>query len=146
LATVSTLVIRDARRADAEAIAGLLGELGYPADAAQVERRLERIAGDPSARLFVAEISGEVAGLGGLHVLPIVEHDDVDCMLTAMVVGADHRRQGIGTELIGAVELEARSRGCRRVVLGSADRRADAHAFYESLGFEATGRRYVRAL
>jgi GNAT superfamily N-acetyltransferase len=139
-------VIRDARPADAEAIAGLLGELGYPAEAAQVERRLERIAGDPSSRLLVVEVDGEVAGLGGLHVLPIVEHDDVDCLLIAMVVGAEHRRQGIGTELVRAVEREASSRGCRRVVLGSADRRADAHAFYESLGFEATGRRYVKAL
>jgi GNAT superfamily N-acetyltransferase len=139
-------VIRDARPPDAEAIAGLLGELGYPADASQVERRLERIAGDPSSRLFVVDVNGEVAGLGGLHVLPIVEHDDIDCMLTAMVVGADHRRQGIGAELVGAVEHEARSRGCRRVVLGSANRRADAHAFYESLGFEATGRRYVKTL
>jgi GNAT superfamily N-acetyltransferase len=139
-------VIRDARPADAAAIAGLLSELGYPAQAAQVERRLERIVDDPSSRLFVADVGGEIAGLGGLHVLPLVEHDEPGCMLTAMIVGTEHRRQGIGTELVGAVEREARSRGCSRLVLGSADRRADAHAFYESLGFEATGRRFVKAL
>jgi GNAT superfamily N-acetyltransferase len=139
-------VIRDARRSDAAAIAGLLSELGYPAHAAQVERRLERIADDPSSRLFVAESNGDIAGLGGLQVLPLIEHDGLGCMLTAMVVGAEHRRQGIGTEIVGAVEREARSRGCSRLVLSSADRRADAHAFYESLGFEATGRRFVKAL
>jgi GNAT superfamily N-acetyltransferase len=139
-------VIRDARPPDAAAIAALLGELGYPADASQVERRLERIAGDPSSRLFVVDVNGEVAGLGGLHVLPLIEHDELGCMLTAMVVGAKHRRQGIGAELVGAVEREARSRGCNRLVLSSADRRTDAHAFYESLGFEATGRRFVKAL
>jgi GNAT superfamily N-acetyltransferase len=139
-------VIRDARPADAAAIAGLLDELGYPANAAQVERRLQRIADDPSSRLFVADVDGEIPGLGGLHVLPLIEHDELGCMLTAMVVGAEHRRQGIGTELVGAVEREARSRGCNRLVLNSADRRADAHAFYESLGFEATGRRFVKAL
>jgi GNAT superfamily N-acetyltransferase len=139
-------VIRDARPADAAAIAALLGELGYPAEAAQVELRLEGIAGDQSSRLFVVDVNGGVAGLGGLHVLPLIEHDELGCMLTAMVVGAKHRRQGIGAELVGAVEREARSRGCNRLVLSSADRRTDAHAFYESLGFEATGRRFVKAL
>jgi GNAT superfamily N-acetyltransferase len=139
-------LIRRARPGDAEEIAALLGELGYPAGAAQVRRRLERIAADPSSELFVAEVGGELAGLGGLHLLPLVEHDEVGCVLTAMVVAAKHRRQGIGAELVGAVEREARSRGCNRIVLSSADRRADAHAFYESLGFEATGRRFVKAI
>jgi GNAT superfamily N-acetyltransferase len=146
LAAPATLVIRDARPADAAAISDLLGELGYPAEAARVQRRLERIAHDPSSRLFVAEVTGDIAGLGGLHVLPLVEHDELGCMLTALVVAAAHRRQGVGGELVGAVEREARSRGCSRLVLSSADRRADAHAFYESLGFEATGRRFVKAL
>jgi GNAT superfamily N-acetyltransferase len=140
------VAIRPARPGDAEAIAVLLGELGYPSDGAAVARRLERIASDASSSLFVAEVDGEVAGLAGLHVLPLIEHDDVGCMLTAMVVAERFRRRGIGGELVAAVEGEARSRGCSRVVLSSADRRADAHAFYETLGFEATGRRYVKAL
>lgn len=146
MAAPATLAIREARPADAAAIADLLGELGYPAEAARVQRRLERITHDPSSRLFVAEVKGEIAGLGGLHVLPLVEDDELGCMLTAMVVGAEHRRQGIGAELVGAVEREARTRGCSRLVLSSADRRLDAHAFYESLGFEATGRRFVKPL
>jgi GNAT superfamily N-acetyltransferase len=140
------VAIRDARPGDAEAIATLLGELGYPTEARRVERRLERIEGDASSRLFVADVDGRVAGLAGLHVLPLVEHDEAGGMLTAMVVRAPYRRQGIGTELVGAVEREARSLGCSCLVLGSADRRADAHAFYEQLGFESTGRRYVKAL
>ncbi len=140
------MTVRAAEPKDAEPICRLLGELDYPAEASRVERRLERIAGDANSRLFVAEVDGQVAGLAGLHVLPLVEHDEVGCMLTAMVVGAAHRRQGIGAELVGAVEQEARSRGCTRLVLGSANRRADAHAFYECLGFESTGRRFEKAL
>jgi GNAT superfamily N-acetyltransferase len=138
------VAIRGARLADAKGIAALLDELGYPADVGRVERRLEWISADPSSELFVAEVAGELAGLGGLHVLPLVEHDEVGCMLTAMVVAAKHRRRGVGRELVAAVEREARSRGCARLVLSSADRRADAHAFYESLGFRATGRRFVK--
>jgi GNAT superfamily N-acetyltransferase len=140
------VAIRDAQPADAQGIAILLGELGYPSKPPDVARRLQRIVSDASSRLFVADVDGDIAGLAGLHVLPLVEHDDIGCMLTAMVVGERYRRRGIGRELLAAVEREARSRGCSRLVLGSADRRADAHALYESLGFEATGRRFVKAL
>jgi hypothetical protein len=31
-----------------------------------------------------------------------------------------------------------------QLFLTTAERRADAHAFYESVGFERTGRRYVK--
>jgi GNAT superfamily N-acetyltransferase len=140
------LRIRPAEPSDAELISRLLGELDYPTEASRVERRLERIASDANSRLFVGEVGGEIAGLAGLHVLPLVERDEVGCILTALVVGAAHRRQGIGAELVGAVEREARSSGCARLALSSADRRADAHAFYEQLGFESTGRRFVKAL
>lgn len=140
------VTIRDARPRDAEAIAALLGELGYPSDGAAVKRRLGRIRSDPSSRLFVAEVAGDIAGLAGLHVLPLIEHDEVGCMLTALVVAERYRRRGIGVELVSAVEREARYRRCSRLVLGSAERRTDAHAFYEALGFETTGRRFVKAL
>jgi N-acetylglutamate synthase-like GNAT family acetyltransferase len=142
----SEVDIRDARPGDAEAIAALLGELGYPSDGAAVRRRLGRIRSDASSRLFVAETDGDIAGLAGLQVLPLIEHDEVGCMLTAIVVAERYRRRGIGVELVATVEREARYRGCSRLVLGSAERRTDAHAFYEALGFETTGRRFVKAL
>ena len=50
------------------------------------------------------------------------------------------------TELVLVIEREARSRGGQRVLVHSANHRADAHAFYERLGFEATGLRFVKAL
>jgi GNAT superfamily N-acetyltransferase len=140
------LRIRDAQPADAAAIAALLGELGYPADPLRVERRLRRISNDADSRLFVAELDGEVAGLAGLHLLPLVQRDEVGAELTAMVVGAAYRRKGVGAELVRAVEHEARLRGCGRLALGSANRRSDAHAFYERLGFESTGRRFAKTL
>ena len=45
-----------------------------------------------------------------------------------------------------AVENEARERGGRYLVLNTAHRRSDAHAFYEALGYEHTGRRYMKEL
>jgi GNAT superfamily N-acetyltransferase len=141
-----TSAIRTARPDDATAIAELLGELGYPTDAKRFKRRLERIEQDPSSRLFVATVDDRVAGLAGFHLLPLVEHDEPSCQLTALVVAERYRRTGIGTELVRVIEGEARSRGGKRVLVNSASHRADAHAFYERLGFEATGLRFVKAL
>ena len=142
----SDAVIRDARSEDAEEIARLLGELGYPADAQRVQGRLDRLERNPDTRVYVAVAEGRIAGLVGLHVLPLIEHDELGCQLTAIVVGEHYRRRGIGRDLVRAVESEARSMGCGVVVLNTSERRAGAHAFYEQLGFRATGRRYVKEL
>jgi GNAT superfamily N-acetyltransferase len=140
------VVIREARPEDSEAVADLLGELGYPTDAARFERRLDRIERDPSSRLFVAIVNGDVAGLAGFHLLPLVEHDEPGCQLTALVVGEAYRRTGVASELVRTVENEARSRGGRRLLVNTARHRADAHAFYERLGFEATGLRFIKSV
>jgi GNAT superfamily N-acetyltransferase len=140
------VAIREARPEDSEAVAELLGELGYPTDAARFEHRLERIERDPSSRLFVAIVNDRIAGLAGFHLLPLVEHDEPGCQLTALVVGEEYRRTGVGSELVRTVESEARSRGGRRVLVNTARHRKDAHAFYERLGFEATGLRFIKSL
>jgi ribosomal protein S18 acetylase RimI-like enzyme len=141
-----TVSVRDARPDDASAIAELLGELGYPTDAGRFERRLERIEHDPSSRLFVATVNDRLAGLAGFHALPLVEHDEPGCQLTALVVGKAYRRAGVGTELVRAVEREAVARGGVRVLVNTARHREHAHAFYERLGFEATGLRFIKSL
>ena len=137
--------IRDAHAADAAAIAELLAQLGYPADADAVERRLERLAvvGD---RVVVAEVDGSPAGLAHLQVTPAIEHERPVAKLGALVVDERRRGTGVGRALVQAVEQEARLRGCGVLYLTTSERRDDAHAFYESVGFERTGRRYVRTL
>ena len=56
------------------------------------------------------------------------------------------RRRGIGEALAREVEKEAEAQGCCLVFLTSAERRADAHAFYRRLGYEETGRRFAKPL
>lgn len=139
------LTIRDARAADAEAIADLLGQLGYPAAPGAVGSRLERlvIVGD---RVLVAEVAERVVGLAHLHVSPTIEHERPAAKLGALVVDESHRGEGIGRALAEAMEAEARARGCGIFFVTTAERRDDAHAFYERLGLERTGRRYGRTL
>ena len=138
-------LIRDAEPRDADAVAQLLEELGYPVDAGTMQTRLERLAivGD---RVLVAEVDDEVVGVAHLQVTPTIEHDRPAAKIGALVVGRSHRRRGVGRALVDAAEAEARARHCCVLFLTTADRRDDAHAFYESVGLEQTGRRYSRTL
>jgi ribosomal protein S18 acetylase RimI-like enzyme len=144
--SVTRTTLRAARIGDAVAIAALMGELEYPSTAEQAAERIARLADDPSMLVLVAEVDGEVAGLGALHVQNLVERDEPGCEVAALVVGERFRRRGIGELLMRAIEDDARVRGAKYVVLNTAHRRADAHAFYEALGYEHTGRRYAKEL
>jgi GNAT superfamily N-acetyltransferase len=137
------VLVRDVRPEDAAPLAALLTELGYPVESAAVPARLEqlRAAGD---LVLVAELDGDVAGVAQLHVSPSIEYDRPAAKLSALVVAERHRGSGIGRALVNAVEGEARARGCGLLFLTTAERRADAHLFYERLGFERTGRRYAK--
>jgi ribosomal protein S18 acetylase RimI-like enzyme len=145
-ASASSVTVREAEPGDAGAVAALLGELGYPSTPEQAAERIERIAGDQTTWAIVAELDGELAGLGVLHVQNLVERDEPGCEVAGLVVGNRFRRLGVGELLMDALEEEARSRGGKVMVLNTAHRRADAHAFYEALGYEHTGRRYARKL
>jgi N-acetylglutamate synthase-like GNAT family acetyltransferase len=138
-------LIRDARADDAGTIARLLGQLGYPSAADAVEERLERL-GVVGDRVVVAELDGNLVGLAHLQVTPAIERGRPVGKLGALVVDDERRGLGIGTALVEAVEAEARERGCEVLFVTTSERRDDAHAFYESVGFEQTGRRYSRTL
>ena len=137
--------IRDARVDDAAAIAGLLGQLGYPADVPAVETRLQQLAivGD---RVVVAESDDEVVGLAQLHVSPALEYDRPAAKIAALVVDEQRRGQGIGRTLVNAMEEEARRRRCVLLFLTTSVRREDAHDFYRRVGLEETGKRFGKVL
>ncbi|HEY5661126.1 MAG TPA: GNAT family N-acetyltransferase [Gaiellaceae bacterium] len=137
--------IRDARADDAGAVARLLTELGYPSDAGAVDERLERlrVVGD---RVLVAELDRRVVGVAHLQVTPALERERPAAKLGVLIVDEAQRGRGVGRALVEAAETEARLRGCELLFLTTAERRDDAHAFYERVGLEQTGRRYSRAL
>jgi N-acetylglutamate synthase-like GNAT family acetyltransferase len=123
----------------------LVAELGYPVDAATLERRLCRIEDEPSVRVLVAERDGEVIALASLHVLHLIERPPLG-RLSAIVVGEPVRRSGVGRALVDRVEREARDAGCDRLEVTSGEWREDAHSFYRELGFEETSKRFIKRL
>ncbi len=138
--------IRLATPADTSAMSLLLGQLGYPSEAARVSERLARLEADPASAVFVAQDAGEVVGLCALQVMRLIERDAALCRITAMVVRSEARGRGVGHALLEQVEAEAERLGCDRIEVTSNDRRDDAHAFYRSLGFEDAPQRFVKQL
>jgi N-acetylglutamate synthase-like GNAT family acetyltransferase len=133
--------VRRAARHDLPGLAVLLDQLGYPAEPAQLERRLERLDGD----VFVAA-DDELLGLAAVQVMHVLQRDEPVARLTALVVREDARGRGVARGLVAAVEAAARETGCVQLHVTTANHRADAHAAYRALGFEDTGRRYAKRL
>jgi GNAT superfamily N-acetyltransferase len=143
---LTTVTIRAAAPGDADAIAGLLGELGYPTTPDQWKRRFDRLSREPATSLFVADADGRVVGLAGLRLLTLVERDEPVGRLIALVVAEAFRGSGVGRALVEHVEAHARRAGCVELDLSSSDRRDGAHAFYRRLGFADVSRRFVKTL
>ena len=133
-------MLRTARPEDAEQIAPLLGQLGYPATAEQVRTRLQRVDA------LVAEQDGRILGLAATHLRHNLERDAPTCRLTALVVDEPARRRGIAKALLEAVIADAERRGCQRVEVTLRPERDAAKALYRSLGFEERPLRLVRLL
>lgn len=138
--------IRDARLSDAQSLAALVGQLGYPTSGEAIVGRLKRLLSSEADRIVVAEVGGEVVGLACLHTSHSVAYDEPAAKLSAIVVDELHRRRGVGEALVQEMEREAKRRRCCLILLTTATHRDDAHAFYERIGFEETGRRFAKPL
>jgi len=123
---------------DARAVADLSGQLGYPSTVAQIERRFERLRGDPESAILLAEDEGgrvvgwaHVVGRCFLELDPYAE-------LGGLVVDAAARRKGAGKALLSAAEKWAAARGYVTMRVRSNMKRVEARPFYEGAGYAIT--------
>lgn len=143
---MATIAIRDGIVEDAAMIAQLLDELGYPSAPEGVRQRLARLLPRDDTRIFVAERGAQVLGVLGLHRMPVLTEVNDIAMIIALVVADEARRTGVGRTLLERAEDEARLWRCGRIMVTSAERRGEAHAFYERMGYTHTGRRFVKVI
>lgn len=141
-----SLTLRPATEADAEAIASLLTQLGYPGTADEARARIRASEGVGSREVTVAVRDGVVAGLAVGEIAATFHRPGPVARLALLVTDESVRGQGVGTALVRWFEQWARERGATRATLESALRREEAHAFYRARGWEATGLRFVREL
>ena len=138
--------IRDAELNDAPELAVLMCELGYQTDRTEMETRLQLILSNPGYKTFVAIMDGSVCGMIGTLTYPSYEHNDASGRILALVTSSTVRRRGIGHALIATAEKDFAQRGIGRVSLDTRFTREDAHKFYELLGYERNGWRFVKQL
>lgn len=134
--------IRRAEIRDAEELAGLTSQLGYPTTADQTRERMQRLDDLRRGRVLVAEADGRV--MGWIHVA--AEH----CLeaepwaeVRGLVVDERWRGRGVGTELIRHAEAWAREEGLALLRLRTNVVRERAHEFYRRLGFRQLKTQHV---
>lgn len=138
------LDVREAAPRDAEAIAALLGELGFPNEAKDVRKRVAALvkAGEPP---LVADEAGAVGCLTW-HVTPVLHRPTAVGRVTMLVVTKTARGRGVGTALLEAAEERLRAAGCALVEVTSNIELGGAHEFYKGRGYRRTSYRFVKAL
>ncbi|MFL5694920.1 MAG: GNAT family N-acetyltransferase [Ktedonobacteraceae bacterium] len=138
------LNIRPAYIADTSRLATLMEQLGYPTEDLQMEERLNGILSRADYQTFVAEISDQVVGMIGLHIGHYYEKDGLYGQIVALVVQQDFQGRRIGSSLVAEGERWLQKQGIHTVIVNSGNTRVVAHQFYERLGYQATGIRFVK--
>lgn len=129
--------IRSVRPGDADAVARLSGELGYPADAAIIRRRLEAIGAAGDRAVFVACRGDEVIGWIDVAVVHHVQAEP-RAEIGGLVVASGMRGGGIGARLVAHAERWASDHGLATILVRSQIARDDAHRFYLREGYTRT--------
>jgi GNAT superfamily N-acetyltransferase len=137
------LTIRSADATDAEAIATLFTDEGYPAGPSDIVERMTRF-GSPHSQVLIAEHDGSVLGFIALHALPRFEHDDRILRVLALVVDAGARERGVGHRLMAEAERIAGELGAAFVEVTAGHHRPEARRLYESMGYDASVAAYLR--
>ncbi len=132
---------------DLEQVAALSAELGYPIAPDLLAANLATLAASSDHLARAAVVEGRVAGWihAGLN-RAVFERAWVE--IEGLVVSAACRGRGVGAALLRAAEGWARAQGVREVRLGCRVSRAEAHRFYERMGYRIskTQHRFARTL
>jgi ribosomal protein S18 acetylase RimI-like enzyme len=140
---VAQLTIRPAAEDDAERLAALLTDEGYPAGPSDLERRIRGFVGNGS-QVLVAQQAGEVMGFIAFALVPRFETEDRFIRIVTIVVDPGARERGIAKALLAEVERVGREHGVAFLEVTAGHHRPDARQLFESVGYDATVTTYLR--
>ena len=138
--------LRSASLVDADDVAALLSEMGYPCDVDDAARRISAIVDNDRQALVVARCDGVVCGLLALDFMYYLPLGTTTCRITALVVRNDAQGRGLGRRLLTEAERRARFGGAARLEITSGSQRSDAHAFYKACGYGDGTLRFIKHL
>lgn len=127
--------VRPARRGDAEALATLLSELGYPNAADQAT--VHWVISHPEIEIFVAgDPQDKAVGMVTFSHRPQLRAKGRIGTIEELVVTESWRRKGVGRELLRRVVERAKSLSVKQLELVTHRGRQEfARPFYEACGF-----------
>ncbi len=143
---MAEFLVRNSEPKDAEQLAGLLGELGYPNPPEFVKEKIAVITKSDCDMLLVAETMGLVIGAAHLHIAEMLHEQGKLGRIMALVVTNKYRWLGVGKKLIATAEAMAQDAGCSTMEVTSAMHREPAKKFYEGLGYAENRRRFIKHL
>lgn len=106
----------------------------------EAERLFERIARYPDYKIYVAVGEGHVVGTFALLIMDNLAHMGApSAVIEDVAVDPSWQRRGVGKMMMRYALQICGEKGCYKAALSSNLKREQAHAFYESLGFERHG-------
>ena len=128
--------VRNARRGDAEALASLLAELGYPGSADQAT--IHWVISHPEIEVIVAADNHDKAmGMVTFSHRPQLRAKGRIATIEELVVTESWRGRGVGRELLKRVVERARSLSVKQLEMVTHKGRGEfLEAFYLACGFE----------
>ena len=140
-------IVRKATRGDERQLFALARSFPTPTppELSVFRHAFESMLADCSSALFVAELDGRLVGyLAGYSHITFYA-GGYTAWVDEILVSPDHRRSGIGKNLMDNFEVWARQRDCALVGLAT----AGASGFYEQLGYASKAnyyKKYLRAV
>ncbi len=131
-----TARIRAMAAADAEAVADLAAQLGYPTDPDAMAVRIGQVGSIGDRVALLVAVDDADRPLAWTHVeLRDTLVAEPAAQLIALVVGDGARNMGVGRDLLAAAETWAAGHGSRALLVATRVTRNDAHRFYRREGY-----------
>jgi GNAT superfamily N-acetyltransferase len=144
--TTPAHTIRPAVATDASELARLVTALGHPTTVSELVDRWGPWTTAGNTALVAVMPDGALAGVATLHQTVVLHRPEPVGRITALVVDASVRGQGIGRSLVAAAESLLANAGCGLLEITSNVRLTEAHSFYGHLGYEQTSFRFAKVL
>ena len=147
MSSPSTILIREATRADLPCIVRMLADdkLGQTRESFEdplptsYRDAFDEISESDANELLVAVFENRVVAVSQLTFIPYLTfRGGKRALIEGVRVDAEHRSKGIGRLMISEAIRRAKEEGCRMIQLTTDKSRPEARKFYESLGFVAS--------
>ncbi len=142
------IIFRKAVEEDLPAVLSLYSQLGQDDGTVltldEARRIFARLHTYPDYHIHVAVADKRIIATFALLVMDNLAHRGArSAILEDVVVAKELRGCGIGKKMLSHIRCLCRERGCYKIALSSNRHRAEAHRFYQGLGFLLHGYSYA---